>query len=114
MGTLRIKSSIELKSQIQDFLAVSPYAEQLQGLLALSEEELQNPNAVQKFLEQQHLDSQIWTEYIDKLKVRKLLEKNQYFVNLDARWQKPLLETNFDLISFFSQHGFLGEDISKT
>lgn len=80
MGTLRIKSSIELKSQIQDFLAVSPYAEQLQGLLALSEEELQNPNAVQKFLEQQHLDSQIWTEYIDKLKVRKFLEKKPYFL----------------------------------
>lgn len=81
MGILKAKGADELKTQLQVFLSNSPYAEQLQGLLDLSEEELQDTNSIQKFLEQQHLDPQIWTEYIDRLKVRKFLEKKPYFLH---------------------------------
>lgn len=114
MGILKAKGADELKSQLQDFLSNSPYAEQLQGLLDLSEEELQDTHAVQKFLEQEHLDPQIWNDYIDRLKVKRLLEHNQYFAKVDSFRKDDFLKIDFDLIAFFDQHGFLGRDISQT
>lgn len=107
---LRQKASEELKTQIQDFLSNSPYAEQLQGLLYLSEEELQDPHTVKKFLEQQHLDPQIWTGYIDHLKVKRLLEHNQF----NSLQKNNFLNIDFDLISFFNRHGFLGKKMYQT
>lgn len=108
------KTAKEIKNQIQDFLDTTPYAEQLQGLLSLSDKDLQDPHIIECFLQQQGLDSNLWTQYLGSIKVKALLNTNQYFQNLDPDRKQEFLTADFELISFFNQHGFLDKDIFKT
>lgn len=114
---LKEKSWEEIKNQIQDFFAISKNTENLKDLLSLSEEDLQDNNAVQKFLEQQHLDPKHWNEYIDTLRVKKFLEKKEYFIQLsntrnDNFTRSCLIKQDIKVLKLLEKEGFLENEIN--